>query len=515
MRQDVRVERAAALVAEGVAALDKGDEETARKLFRRAAEADPTSEPAHTYLGVLADRAGDLKEAERHFATAAMESPTSAPARNNHGAILLRLGRVEQAAKQFEASLRIDPRQPSALVNLARIRFEGGKPEGLRTAFELFERAYRIAPDGEIARALVVTALRLDERAAASRYYRQYAAHPPPQAGGAPSAASRYELGAALLKAGLADEAAAELGAAAEADPSNAEAVVLLGRAHLARKDIPAAGRTLEGAVARGVEAAPVYFALAEVYTLSGHPENAIPAMRLAVERDPGNEFYRFRYAMMLTDTRAPKAAVIRLQEALEKFPRSSRLWFALGVAQFTDRRVIDAADAFRRAAEIDPRFAPALAYLGMTYAEQGLYTEAIPFYEQAIAADEHLSPARYLLADAMLKQASSDAGRAEEHLTRAVAIDPTFVPAQLELAKLLFRTNRAAEAARLLERLVGAKSDVAQAYYQLGQVYVRLKRVADAKIAFENFKRLSDTQQQQTETERAEIVRRLADVRF
>jgi len=84
-----------------------------------------------------------------------------------------------------------------------------------------------------------------------------------------------------------------------------------------------------------------------------------------------------------------------------------------------------------------------------------------------------------------------------------------------LELAKLLFRTNRAAEAARLLERLVAAKPDVAQAHYQLGLVYGRLKRVADAKVAFANFKRLSDTQQQQSETERVEIVRRLADVRF
>ena len=65
-------------------------------------------------------------------------------------------------------------------------------------------------------------------------------------------------------------------------DPSNADSVVRLARVHLARKDIPSAGRTLEGAVARGVESAAVYALLAEVYEQSGHPENAIPAMRLS-----------------------------------------------------------------------------------------------------------------------------------------------------------------------------------------------------------------------------------------
>ncbi|HEX8500003.1 MAG TPA: tetratricopeptide repeat protein [Pyrinomonadaceae bacterium] len=514
LRQGKGSERAKALIAEGAAAMEKGDEAGARNLFLRAVEADPASELAHTYLGVLADRAGDLKEAERHFATAAIEAPTSAPARNNHGAILLRLGRPEQAAKQFEASLRIDPKQPSALVNLAQIRFASGTPENLRTASELFERAYRIEPEADIARALVVISLKLGDREAAARHFRAYAAAPR-EPGDARVAPSRAELGAALLEAGLAEEAARELTAAVEAEPANAEAVVLLGRAHLARRDIRAAGRTLEGAVARGVDSAAVYVALAEVYTMSGHPENAIPAMRLAVERDPSNEFYRFRYAMLLTDTRAPKAAVIRLQEALEKFPRSSRLWFALGVAQFTDRRVLEAAQAFRRAVEIEPGFAAALAYLGMTYAEQGQFTEAVPFYEKAIAADERLAPALYLMADAILKQATSDKALAEKYLARATAADATFLPAKLELAKLYANTGRLEEAARHLEQVVAANPELAQAQYQLGLVYRRLKRNAEAESALAKFKRLSDLEQQQVEAGRQDVVRRLANVRF
>ena len=515
-RQPVKkLEQAAALVAEGEAALKKGDENSAQNLFRRAIETDPSNELAHTYLGILADRAGDLAEAERHFAAAAIATPTSASARNNHGAILLQLGHKDQAAKQFEVSLRLDPSQPSALINLAQIHFESGTTEGLRAARDLLERARAIRPEAEIAYSLIIISLRLNDSRAAANYYRDYAAHLSAAQIDVVAPQSRVELGAALLEAGLVDEAAEELSAVLRADPANVQVIIHLARAHLAREDIPAAGRTLEGAVARGVEAAPIYAALAEIYEKSGHVENAIPAMRLAIERDPSNEAYRFRYGMLLTDTKAPAAAVIRLQEALNQFPKSAKLWFALGVAHFTNRKHDEAAKAFERAVEFDQQFAPAFAYLGMVYAEQGRFSEAIGLYEKALAIDDRLVAAHYLVADAILKQPSGSTARAEEHLTRAVALDQSFTPARLELAKLLFRTNRMADAASQLERIVALEPKLAEAHYQLGRVYQRLKRTAEAEAAFATFKQLSDGQQEQALNERREIARRLANVRF
>src|ERR1700749_612934 len=159
--------RASTLVAEGADALSRGDATAARDSFSKALQAEPDNVDAHTYLGVLSDRAGDLKEAERDFAAAAAFAPFSASARNHYGAVLVRVGRTQLAAAQFEASLKLDPAQPSALVNLAQIKFDSGKPEDLRTARELFTRAHAVAPDAEIARALVVIALRLGERDAA------------------------------------------------------------------------------------------------------------------------------------------------------------------------------------------------------------------------------------------------------------------------------------------------------------------------------------------------------------
>jgi Tfp pilus assembly protein PilF len=426
----------------------------------------------------------------------------------------VRAGRTQLAAAQFEASLKLDPSQPSALVNLAQIRFNSGRAEDLRAARDLFARAQTVAPDAEIARALVVIALRLGERDAASAAYRDYAARvaaPTPSA----SAASRAELGAALLEGGLADEAAAELNAAVALDPSNVDAVVALSRAHLRRKDIKAAGVALESAVARGLDSARVYAALADVYEAGGYVENAIPAMRLAIARDPRNESYRLRYGLLLNDTKAPAAAVIRVREALQEFPNSSPLWLALGIAQMGDGKSDDARKSFERALELDPRSAPALAYLGSTYGERGQYAEAASYYERAIAAAPNSAVPYYLAADALLKEPEVDAPRVEKYLARAVALEPDFASAHMALAKLYVRGERWPEAAAAFERVTRLDPDSAEAHYQLGRVYVRLKRGPEAQRELERFKQLSEAQKEKRETDRRDLLRRLADVRF
>jgi Tfp pilus assembly protein PilF len=508
-------ERAEQLIAEGVAALERNDPKSAQVSFQRALTLEPKNVTAHTYLGVLADQSGDLREAERHFAIAAINDPLSPAVRNNHGAVLMRLGRFEQAAKQFEVSLRLDPKQPSALVNLAQIRFASGTPESLHTARELFARAQAIAPDAEIARSLVVIALRQHDPAEAVTSYAQYAALIGNSAGAINANASRAELGAALLNAHLAQEAATELQAVVNANPTDVAAIIQLARAYQELKDIQAAGRTLESAIARGVEAAPVYAALVEIYVASGHVENAIPAMRLAIQRDPQNENYRFRYAMLLTDTKAPAAAVIRLEEALKTFPRSAKLWFALGVAQSALDKNDEAAKALTRAIEIDPKFAPAYAYLGMVHDQQGQYASALTFYERALAIDDKQAGAHYLAAEALMKQETTNSTRAETHLKRAIALDPLFNEPRLALALLYLRADRLNEAAAQLETLIAGNPRVAQAHYHLGRIYTRLKRPTEAQSELALFKKLSEDQKEQTRTEQKEIARRLANVIF
>jgi len=503
------------LLAEGVAALERGDDSTARDLLERALAADPRSAEAHTYLGALADRAGDLAAAERHFAAAARLAPQSARARNNHGAILLRLNRIREATAEFEASLRLDPNQAKALVNLARIRFDSNTPEGLRAADDLFRRADALAPDVEIARALTVIALRRGDRARAADCYRVYATRLASATGDTPAAGARSDLGGALYEAGLLAEAESELNAALTLDPANAETVLRLARVYLARKEVPAAVRTLEAALARKVEAPAIYALLAVVYEKSGHIENAIPAMRIAIQLDPQSEKYRFQYGVLLTENNAPAAAMIRLNEALQLFPKSSRLHLAIGLANLKMSRNDEAVQAFKRAIELDPEFAQTYAYLGLTRVMVGRYEEGARFYEQALQRNSDIAVVHYLLADALLKQTDAGATRIEKSLKRAIDLDANYAPARLALGKLHARAGRLPEAVAEFEQVIKLDPNLAEAYYQLGRALNHLKRTAEAQTALATFKRLSDSQKQQEQDEQRDIMRRLVDVVF
>jgi len=435
---------------------------------------------AQTYLGMKAAEANDLKEAEKHFAAAASLAPSEPFTRNNYGAILMRLGRTAEARAQFEASLKLNPDQTNALTNLAQIYFTSGQPDDLRMARNLLERANKNTSDPQISQAIFVTYLK---------------------------------LGQALIDKGLLDEAITELSAAAALDPKNPEAVLTLSRAQMLKKDLRGAGRTLESAVAGGLDTAGIYAALAEVYEADGHYENAIPAMRLAVQRDPQNETYHFRYGLLLTDSHAPGAGIVRLQEALKQFPSSTRLWLALGIAQLAYGQNTEAENSFKRSLALDAKSVPALAYLGVTYAERGMYQESIGFYEQGIALNSQLATLHYLAGDTLVRSSNADTSRAEKYLKHAIELDPNLAGAYVSWAKLNVRASRYSEAAPLLERAVFLQPELVEAHYQLSRVLVKLKRTDEANRELAIFKTLSENQKARNEPR--EIARRLANVRF
>ncbi len=490
----------------------KGEFAAAEVLLRKIIAAEPNNVTARTLAGIAADRRNDLQSAEKHFAIAAKLKPDSPEARNNYGAILFKLKKPEVAAREFSASLLINPNQPNAQVNLAQIHFERGTLSDLRVARNLFEKVFQVAPDVEIARALVGIALRLNERERAASDFQRYfsiaenAVQP---------VKLRVELGAALLKGNLNSEAIRELEASVAVDNTDVQALLLLSGAHLTRKNIKAAGLTLESAIARGVDDAKIYAALAEVYQAGGFIENAIPAMRLAIEKDAANEIYRARYGLMLIDSKAPAAAIIRLNEAVKIFPKSARIRLALGIAHLVDRQTADAKKSFEDALAIEPKSVPALAYLATVAVEQADYARGAAMYERALGIETENAYLHFLLAETLAKIPSSDESVTRKHLELAIKIDPTLAKAHLALGKMELRGSRWQEAAAEFERAVKYEPESAEAQYQLGRVLTRLKRPAEAQIAFEKHKKLSETQSTKKETDRREYVRRLADVRF
>jgi len=97
----------------------------------------------------------------------------------------------------------------------------------------------------------------------------------------------------------------------------------------------------------------------------------------------------------------------------------------------------------------------------------------------------------------------------------KAVKSDPKFAPARLGLGKLYLRTSRLAEAATEFENVIALDPNLAEAYYQLGLTYRRLKRSDESRALLEKFKQLTESQKEQALKDRKDIMNRLANTLF
>ncbi len=492
------------MLAQASAALASEDLTRAAEILQNILLKEPRNLDAQTLAGITADKQDNPVAAEKFFSAAAKIAPNVAETRNNYGAILLRLNKKAEAAKEFSVSLRINPNQRSALVNLAQIRFDEAN---LSAAWELFEKARQIAPDAEILRALVIISLQLNETTRAAEEFKAYFAAPVP--------IKDASLGELLLKKNLLAEASRELEFVLSMDTDNIGALAALSEVYEKQKNNLAAGKLLESAVARGLTDARIYAALADVYQAAGYPENAIPAMRLAIEKDEDNESYRVRYGFLLIDSKAPAAAAIRLAEAIQKFPKSARLRMLLGIAQYDVRKSSEAKSSFESVLAIEPRTTAALGYLATIFAEQGKFDQAVEIYEKALSYDEKNAVIRYLIADTLLKTQNPSSERVERELKRAIELEPKLATAYALLGLFYTRQGRWEEARSTLEHAVEIAPKAAEALYQLGLVYARLKMPEKSKATLAKFKELNVSLESQTKEERANIVRRLVDTKF
>ncbi len=499
----------------GIEYFKSGDLINARLMFEKSLRQNPKNVESHTYLGIIADQSGDFEQAEKHFSLAAKYNPKSASARNNYGAILLRQKKNQLAQTEFTASLRLNPDQSNALINLAQIKFEENTTASLNESLILFERADALTSDFLIARSLLITSLKLKKNELANSYYEKYKTRLEQSVEAKNDLSGRLEIGTVLYEAKLLELAEQEVKEYLVITPNDKTAILLLGNIYLARKDINSAGKTLEMAVAQNNATAAIYSLLSTVYEKSGHFENAIPAMRLAIQLEPESEIYRFQYGLLLTNAEAPAAAIIRLDEALKAFPNSSRIWLAKGIAYLKDNKNVEAIQSIEKALGIDAKFAQAYAYLGLAQMQIAQYDKAVIEYEKALNLNPNISIVHQMIAEALLQKTDADNPRIESELKKSIAADAQYIPAYSLLGKFYIRNQRWLEALDAFDKVLKIDPNSADAYYQLGRIYTRLKRKTEASEALAKFKILNETQKTKSESDLRELVKRLSTVYF
>lgn len=171
-------------------------------------------------------------------------------------------------------------------------------------------------------------------------------------------------LGAALLKRGETEAAAAHLAEAVRIRPAYVDAHLNLGLALTELKRFEEAKTHFR----RAVDLRPD-LPLAQYYagvSLASDGDKAAARRHLmrAVELSPGDSALRVSVAEVLLRMKMPAEAASLLEEALPRGATDAALWHTLGLARLRTGKADEAESAWRRALAIEPDNAPALQSL-------------------------------------------------------------------------------------------------------------------------------------------------------
>ena len=153
------------------------------------------------------------------------------------------------------------------------------------------------------------------------------------------------------------------------------------------------------------------------------------------------------------------------------------------GNVHFGNGKLEEAAEYYRRAIALNPRYAEACNNLGFVLQAQGNLDEAVALYRKAVEFDPNLMRAHQNLGFALMSLGQSDA--AEESLRRVVALAPEHAAALQSLGVIAAQRGDFAHAETLLRRALELQPDCAEAHYNLGTLLMEAKRRPEAEASF------------------------------
>jgi len=213
---------------------------------------------------------GKLREAFMRYDAVLAANPDNAPALHYSGVVLFQAGKLPEAAERIRASLAIEPKSPDAWSNLALVLNAAGRREAAANA--LREAATLAPASPEILANLSAAELALGRTAEAEAFARRAIAADATHAPAWHNLALSLEPQGRLLEA---MDASSRATAQAPAEPAYAGFKAQLESTAGMRKK---ARTTLDSALARKPESAPLQLQLAGLLERESHPTGAMQA---------------------------------------------------------------------------------------------------------------------------------------------------------------------------------------------------------------------------------------------
>ncbi len=311
----------------GMAYRDLGDEKRSVKHLALASHTDfalddplvrelaylPAGSAALVQQGLIAVQAGEFAAAAILFGRAVEADSMNLEARRQLALAQVDAGQIALAQDAYEELLALDPTRTSARLELAQLLAGRGRPA---EAISHLIRATELAPDYKQAHYQLALLLDREGRPdeALTRYDRVLALDPDYAEAATRRAASLAVLGDAV-------EAIRILEARISAAPSDAAALQALSVVLRQQNRLAEARTTLERALALGgfapVDEARLRTELGGIFAIEGRLQSALTHLRAAVRLDPGRAETSFMLGMVQADMGRDEEAVRALAAAL------------------------------------------------------------------------------------------------------------------------------------------------------------------------------------------------------
>jgi len=391
--------------------------------YRKLLELDPEDSQSLLYLGAIHLAEGDYEQARESLERYKKRNSSSPLGPYYLGRVLVSSGELSLAEESYAAALKLHPSSAPVLAELALVQeFRGRRDEALKTYEKLLKADSRNEWAGKRIKALRAGGEDLaDARAEFDRRGDQEAS----------PGAARMKMGLVYYELGSLEAAVSEFRLALAERPEDQRVRFFLGLT-LARLEDEEGAATHFRRIPRDSQ----YFVdarvqLASIYQGQERYPEAVGAIREALEVDDRRrgELLRFLVEIYRKAKDLPNAIEV-MHEVVELDPENDRVYFTLGALYDESKDKDKTIEYMRKAVELNPDSAPALNYLGYTYADLGVELDRA---EELIVRALEISPNDGYYIDSLgwVYYQKGDYERAIEQLERAVSLvvdDPIII---------------------------------------------------------------------------------------
>lgn len=470
--------------------LDKAEAE-----FKNLAGLDAEKPESQVVLADFYSSVNRMDDAIRIYNEVLAKSPDYLQGRYRLAEILLSRGDTQGATAQIDEALKKDKHDRAALLLRARMRAQGGQPDGLKAAIEDLKDVLRQEPNSRsglyyMAQANFSLGMVDQARAFAGELEKNYPDYLPAKlmqiqlmlfGGDANSQKSTISLATDLLN--RVSKTAPDRENSPQVLAEIAEkSYIARGTAQLQLKNLPAARADFEEARKIWPNDPTVYNNLALVAIEEGKNEEAIAAFDNALKVDATNFAALNGIITLYAKSNQIDKAHARIDQLLGQYPNNAALHYFKGQVYGLQANVQGAEAEFRKALEIDSGYIAAYSALGAMFTNLKQEDRAIAEYQKILAIRPDNSTVYTLIG--MLEDSRKNYDAAAENYRKALEQDPNSIIAANNLAWLYAETGKGNldEALRLAQGVVQKNPNVAGFVDTLGWVLYK-KNLQDAAV--------------------------------